>query len=88
MNFLVIGKILVRLLSRPGLWWTFVLQVAGLVPTGWWRQAPFLPVPPQSYLEFRTGTLAGKSGPAGSNLDDAVLYVDYLRWCKAMRSLT
>lgn len=69
-------------LRRPSLWVTAIRQVARLAPNGWWRRAPFLPVPPAEYLEFRLVTQygGGHGAPqAGIRSEDVV---DYLQWCK------
>jgi hypothetical protein len=48
---------------------------------GWWRTAPFLPLPPRSYLAWRSETAWGEADGTGS--DEAV--VRYLRWTREMR---
>lgn len=74
----VVGAVL----RRPSVWVTAVRQVARLAPRGWWKKAPFLPVPRADYLEFRLVTQYG--GGHGSPQGDirAVDVVDYLQWCK------
>jgi hypothetical protein len=44
----------------------------------WWRRAPFLPVPPRDYLEWRLETAFGSSDvvPAAAQLER------YLRWTR------
>jgi hypothetical protein len=49
-----------------------------MVPTGWWRRAPFLPLPRPEYLEFRMVTQYGVNS-ARPDPDDVV---NYLRWCR------
>lgn len=73
-------------LIRPWLWWTAVVQVVRLCPRGWWRSAPFLPVPRRDYLEFRWVTQYGGDpgdGPLRVRSRDVV---DYLHWCRAWNS--
>jgi len=48
---------------------------------GWWRRFPFLPLPPRSYLAWRSETAWGASDAAGS--DEAM--VRYLLWTREMR---
>ena len=64
------------LLRRPDLW----PAAARLVPPGWWRRWPPLPVPPPGYRRFRTETMYGPGG----RLEPADL-IQYLEWCRAMR---
>lgn len=68
-------------LVRPWLWPTAVRQALVLAPPGWWRRAPFLPVPDRDYLGFRLQTMYGDAGrdPAAEEL------VAYLRWCRGYR---
>ncbi|MGA0118624.1 MAG: hypothetical protein ACO3JF_09570 [Ilumatobacteraceae bacterium] len=78
----VIGAVV----TRPHLWATAVRQVARLAPRGWWKRAPFLPVPHADYLEFRLVTQygGGHDGPRGEIRPVDV--VDYLQWCKEQSS--
>ena len=62
-------------LRRPDLW----PAALRLVPPGWWRRWPPLPVPPRGYRRFRTETMYGADG--WLEPDDLVLY---LEWCRAM----
>lgn len=77
----IVGAVLVR----PSLWWVALRQVARLAPRGWWKRAPFLPVPPADYVEFRLVTQYG--GGHGEPRGDIrpVDVVDYLQWCKEQR---
>lgn len=63
-------------LRRPDLW----PAAYRLVPPGWWRRWPPVPVPPQGYRRFRAETMYGQGGRVGA--DDLVVY---LEWCRAMR---
>jgi hypothetical protein len=62
---------------RPRLWATAVRQGAVLARPGWWRRAPFLPLPDPDYLRFRMETQYGPSGTP-----DARDLVTYLQWCR------
>lgn len=73
-------------LRRPWLWWTAILQIVRLCPSGWWRSAPFLPVPRRDYIEFRLVTQYGGDWETGLNRARAEDVVDYLRWCRTWNS--
>lgn len=63
---------------RPSLWPTALRQALRLARPGWWRRAPFLPVPDRAYVAFRLETHAGDdTAVTGAEL------VRYLRWCRA-----
>jgi hypothetical protein len=66
-------------IARPGLWVTALRQSARLARPGWWRRAPFLPVPDAAYLRFRFETQYGTAARA-----DPHDLVTYLEWCHAM----
>ena len=71
-------------LRRPSLWATAVRQLARLAPAGWWRRAPFLPLPDPAYLHFRMVTAYGGEGGAPRPQD----VVTYLHWCRAWPEVT
>lgn len=64
---------------RPGLWWTALVQFRRLLPDGWWRQRPFLPVPDPAMLGFRATTQYGDPDHPPETHD----LVAWLVWCKA-----
>jgi len=66
---------------RPSLWGTALVQLFRLAPRGWWRRAPFLPVPDRDYLAFRLETMYGD--PA--SVPPATDVVAYLHWCRSVR---
>ena len=69
------------LASEPGLWRTALAQAGRLARPGWWRRAPFLPVPDSAYVRFRLDTQYGSRGePVPEDL------ITYLRWCKRRSS--
>ena len=74
--------IVVAVLVRPHLWITALRQIVRLTPSRWWARAPFLPVPPHNYMEFRLVTQYGGGHGAPQGDVQAVDVVDYLRWCK------
>lgn len=65
-------------LARPALWPTAVFQLCRLAPRGWWRHAPFLPLPDAAYLRFRLQTQYGDP----DREPEAADLVSYLRWCR------
>jgi hypothetical protein len=71
---------ILAVLRHPSLWWTALVVGARLAPDGWWRRAPFLPLPDASYLRFRVVTAYGGDGSATMTPEDLLAY---LRWCRA-----
>ena len=63
---------------RPGLWGIAAVQVFRLAQSGWWRHAPFLPLPDRDYLRFRLET---QYGDPDHSIEPADI-VAYLRWCR------
>jgi hypothetical protein len=63
---------------RPALWPTAVRQARRTATRGWWRRAPFLPVPSGDYLRFRLLTQYGDDH-ATPDPKDAIAYLD---WCR------
>jgi hypothetical protein len=70
----------VALLRRPDLWATAVRQLRVLARPGWWRSAPYLPLPDAAYLRFRMVTAYGGDGDAEPSPADLVTY---LQWCRS-----
>ena len=64
---------------RPRLWPVALRQWRRTTPAGWWRRAPFLPVPSREYLRFRILTQYGDSESDVSAAD----VVNYLAWCRS-----
>lgn len=79
MHWLRIGSAVAR---RPSLWGTAVRQAHRSAPSGWWRRAPFLPVPDRAYLRFRLVTQYGSYDHPPAPVD----VVNYLSWCKRQGS--
>jgi hypothetical protein len=69
----------VTVLPHPTLWWIGLRQAWALAPSGWWRRAPFLPLPAPDYLRFRMETAYGG---AGDQLPEGRDLLTYLRWCR------
>lgn len=64
--------------ARPSLWATAIRQAFRLARPGWWRRAPFLPVPDADYLRFRFETQYGPAPPVAGDV------ITYLEWCRNM----
>lgn len=65
-------------LRRPVLWPTAVRQARRTAAPGWWRRAPFLPLPPRDYLRFRMVTQYGETDRPPDPAD----VLNYLVWCR------
>lgn len=65
---------------HPALWLTALVQFRRLLPDGWWRRPPFLPVPDGDLLAFRATTQYGDPDHR-LETDDLVAW---LWWCKAV----
>ncbi len=72
-------------LRRVDLWPIAVRQSLRLAPRGWWRRAPFLPLPARDYLHFRMVTAYGGDGDPDlvPDADPADDLVTYLEWCRS-----
>jgi hypothetical protein len=73
-------RLMVRILVQPTL--VLLLLRAGwrFRARGWWRRAPFLPLPPAEYLAWRFHTAYGDGG-AAPEIDEITRY---LRWVVRM----
>lgn len=69
----------VAVLRHPSLWPTAVVEYRRMVPDGWWRMRPWLPVPDRAMVRFRTTT---QYGDPDHGLEPADV-VTWLRWCRA-----
>jgi hypothetical protein len=78
-----VAVVLPAILPHPSLWWAALAAVGRLARTGWWRRPPFLPLPGQTYWEFRLVTAFG--GRAADATLDGHDVVAYLRWCRRTR---
>jgi hypothetical protein len=55
-----------------------------LAADGWWRHAPFLPLPDADYFRFRLQTAYGSPDRAPEPAD----VITYLHWCRAWPRVT
>jgi hypothetical protein len=76
------GRAVLAVARRIDLWPVAVRVWFRLVPSGWWRRAPFLPVPSRAYLEFRLLTAYGSEPLRTDRVDLAGDLVAYLEWCR------
>ena len=67
------------LVRRPDLWPTAIGAGRTLVPAGWWRRRPFLPVPDQRYLRFRLVTAYGGEPTGAPTADDVITWLSWRR---------
>ena len=80
MNPIKTMMVAIRVLAvRPWLWPTALRQLRNFAPDGWWRRAPFLPIPDRALLEFRVTTQYGDPNHA-ADADDLLAW---LEWCRA-----
>lgn len=79
-------SILGAVIVRPSLWVTALAQAFRLVPRGWWRTSPFLPVPSRDYMEFRMVTQYGGGHGVARGPIRSEDVVAYLRWCRRWSS--
>lgn len=82
MQSLVTPSAILAVAVRPHLWGTALRQLSRLSPDGWWRRAPFLPVPPADYIEFRLVTQYGGEHGSRDVKVRTIDVLDYLAWCK------
>ncbi len=71
-------RIAVAVAMRPALWPIAVRQMRRTAAPGWYRRAPFLPIPTGNYLRFRLVTQYGDP----NHRPEAMDVVNYLSWCK------
>lgn len=72
--------------ARPRLWPAAVRQARALVPPGWWRRRPFLPLPDTAWLRFRMTTAYGDGG-ADVDVEDLLTFLAWTDSVKAAPSL-
>ncbi len=71
-------RVIAALAGRPSLWPTVCRLGVRMVPQGWWRQFPFMPIPPRKYVQFRLVTQYGST----SNRVESSDVLNYVAWCK------
>jgi len=62
------------------IFWALVRFYVRLIPRDWYRQAPFLPIPPATYIRWRLRTAYGKHRPPWPQVfRDVWQFGDWLR---------
>ncbi|MEA3510858.1 MAG: hypothetical protein U9R51_05430 [Actinomycetota bacterium] len=62
--------------KRPGLWPAAVGAAVAFAPSGWWRRIPFLPIPDDEVMRWRTATAYGTED-ADLVTEDVVAYLEW-----------
>ena len=63
-------------LKRPGLWPTALGAMLAFSRPGWWRRSPFLPVPDDELIAWRTATAYGRDD-VDLATEDVVAYLEW-----------
>jgi hypothetical protein len=71
--------VLSAVLIRPRLWRAALTAYVRMLPTRWWRNRPFLPLPPADYLRFRKEAYYGSE----TALFDPKDVLKYLQWIRS-----
>lgn len=66
-------------IRRPDLWRTAVRAGLELAPRGWWRRAPFLPMPDPAWLHFRLVTAYGGEGDQTMGAEELLTWLEWKR---------
>ncbi len=69
--------------NHPTLWLVAARLAWAARRPGWWKRAPFLPIPSEAYLSFRTQTQYGEVAPTSPETVEEDL-VAYLRWVRSV----
>ncbi len=77
-------KVGLALIRRPDLWSTSLRAGLSLAPSGWWRRAPYLPLPDSEWLRFRMSTAYGGDGRLSR--DSAFEADDLITWLEWRKS--
>lgn len=75
------GVVLRAVLRRPGLAAEAVRLAAAVVPRGWWRRPPHLPLPDSEYRRWRLTTAYGRGDQAPTVRE----MEEFLTWRRRLR---
>ncbi len=67
------------ILRRPDLWGAAIATMRTLAPRGWWRRAPYLPIPDEAWMHFRLETAYGGDGNGPLRPEDLVTFLEWKR---------
>ncbi len=70
-------KTLSALGRRPELWATAVRSLRCHAPNGWWKRAPFLPLPDPSWINFRLETAYGGDGNEPISAEELIAWLEW-----------
>ena len=76
------ARVAAAVAMHPSVWLVALRQWRRTTPRGWWRHAPFLPLPSGDYLRFRLVTQYGSESHRVAPED----VLNYLAWCKRQGS--
>jgi hypothetical protein len=72
-----------KLMRSPRLIPAAIGAAFAMAPRGWWRKAPFLPVPNKEYWKFRMETFQGGDG---TTLPSPQEFVEVVGWFRSMKN--
>ena len=72
-------SVIIAVLKKPSLWPIALKQLWRIRKSNWYTKPPFLPVPENSYIDFRIHTAYGSSEDLSRLAIDVVTYLD---WCR------
>jgi hypothetical protein len=73
----LVGMVM-AVLKRPDLWSSAFGALCRMAAPGWWRSAPYLPLPAGGLWAFRMLTAYGDADAAPAPAD----LLSYLQWCR------
>lgn len=69
------------ILRHPPLWGEALRSWVAFTPSGWWKRAPFLPIPRRAYVRWRLQTAYGTADHAPEPND----VIRFLEWRRDQR---
>ena len=80
----IVSRFAALAVRRPALLGPMLAAAWRFRARGWWRRAPFLPLPSRKYLEWRLETAFGSADA----VPDAGQLERYLRWTRTVQPRT